>query len=72
VQPEAPIGALKSKGKLWIWYSDDAERIPVQIRGRLFWGTLTLKLDRIEPPQAAEASSTRQNKTEQEPEAKPE
>jgi hypothetical protein len=55
VQPEAPIGPLKSKGKLWIWYSEDTERIPVQLRGRLFWGTLTLKLDRIERPQAAQA-----------------
>jgi len=48
VQPEAPEGVLKNKGKLWVWYSDDAARIPVQMRGHMFWGTLTLTLQRIE------------------------
>jgi hypothetical protein len=48
VQPESATGVLKEKGKIWIWYSDDAARIPVQLRGRMFWGTLTVKLQRIE------------------------
>jgi uncharacterized protein DUF3108 len=52
VQPQAPIGPLKSKGKLWIWYAEDGDRMPVQVRGRMFWGTLTLKLVRIERPEA--------------------
>ncbi len=34
--------------QIWIWYSDDAQRIPVQMRARLFWGTLTFRLERIE------------------------
>lgn len=45
----------KSRGKVWIWYSDDASRIPIQMRARMFWGTLTLRLKRIErtqPPAA--------------------
>ena len=53
VQPQVAIGMLKTKGKLWIWYSDDAEHIPVQIRGKMFWGTLTLRLIRIERPPTA-------------------
>jgi hypothetical protein len=48
VRPEAPEGVLKNKGKLWVWYSDDATRIPIQMRGHMFWGTLTLTLQRIE------------------------
>ena len=48
VQPEAESGPLKQKGKLWIWYSDDAARMPVQIRARLSWGTLTLHLQHVE------------------------
>jgi len=48
VQPEATTGSLKDKGHIWIWYSDDAAHTPVQMRARLFWGTLTFRLQRIE------------------------
>ena len=48
VQPETASGLLKNKGKIWIWYSDDADRVPVQMRARMSWGTLTLILQRIE------------------------
>jgi hypothetical protein len=58
VQPQAPIGALKSKGKVWIWYAEDGDRMPVQIRGKMFWGTLTLKLVRIEKPDAERVASS--------------
>jgi hypothetical protein len=52
VQPTASSGVLKDRGKVWIWFSDDAARIPVQMRARMFWGTLTFRLQRIErPPQ---------------------
>lgn len=43
----------KQQGKIWIWYSDDAARIPVQMRARMFWGTLTLRLQRVERSQQA-------------------
>ena len=48
VQPETPTGLLKNKGKIWIWYSEDAARIPVQARAHMYWGTLTLTLQRID------------------------
>ncbi len=41
-------GPLKGRGKLWIWYTDDAAHLPVQIRSHLFWGTMTLRLTRVE------------------------
>ena len=41
-------GTLKGRGKVWIWYTDDAAHIPVQMRSRLFWGTMTLRLTRRE------------------------
>jgi hypothetical protein len=53
VQPTTNLALLKNKGKVWIWYSDDAERIPVQMRGRMGWGTLTLSLTSIEKLPAA-------------------
>jgi hypothetical protein len=39
---------LKGRGKVWIWYTDDASHLPVQMRSRLFWGTLTLRLTQLE------------------------
>jgi hypothetical protein len=39
---------LKGRGKIWIWYTDDAAHLPVQMRSRLFWGTMTLRLTRVE------------------------
>lgn len=48
VRPEASQGVVKERGRMWIWYSDDAERIPVQMRARMFWGTLTMRLQRVE------------------------
>lgn len=52
-----PSGTLvKSKAKIWIWYSDDAERIPVQMSGHMGWGTLTLRLESIERPAIAQSA----------------
>jgi hypothetical protein len=48
VQPSADSGVVKNKGEIWIWYSDDARHIPVQMRARLFWGTLTMRLSSID------------------------
>lgn len=53
VQPTTNLPILKNKGKVWIWYSDDANRVPVQMRGRMGWGTLTLSLTSIEKLSAA-------------------
>src|SRR5271154_1799490 len=40
VTAEATSGPLQSKGKVWVWFSDDANHTPVQMRVRLGWGTL--------------------------------
>ena len=32
VQPTADEGIVKNRGKIWIWYTDDARHMPVQIR----------------------------------------
>ena len=44
VQPVASSGVVKARGNIWIWYTDDARHIPVQMRARLFWGTITFRL----------------------------
>jgi hypothetical protein len=48
VQPTAEEGIVKNRGNIWIWYTDDARHLPVQIRARLFWGTITFHLKSIE------------------------
>jgi len=47
VGPEGDSGILKNKGRIWIWYSDDERHLPVQMRAKLFWGTLTVYLTSI-------------------------
>lgn len=47
VGPEGDSGILKNRGRIWIWYSDDARHLPVQMRAKLFWGTLTIYLTSI-------------------------
>lgn len=44
VQPTADAGVVKNRGNIWIWYTDDDRHLPVQMRARLFWGTITFQL----------------------------
>jgi hypothetical protein len=44
VQPTADVGVVKNRGNIWIWYTDDERHMPVQMRARLFWGTITFRL----------------------------
>jgi hypothetical protein len=48
VTAEATSGPLQSKGKVWVWYSEDAAHTPVQMKVKLGWGTLLFRLQRIE------------------------
>ena len=44
VEPTADAGVVKNRGQIWIWYTDDERHLPVQLRARLFWGTITFRL----------------------------
>ena len=44
VKPTADAGVVKNRGDIWIWYTDDARHLPVQVRAHLFWGTITMRL----------------------------
>src|ERR1700722_9973991 len=44
VQPTADNGVVKNRGNIWIWYTADDRHVPVQMRARLFWGTITFRL----------------------------
>ncbi len=44
VHPTADAGVVKNRGDIWVWYTDDDRHLPVQMRARLFWGTITFRL----------------------------
>ena len=48
VEPTADEGIVKNRGHIWVWYTDDARHMPVQIQARLFWGTITFHLQSVE------------------------
>jgi hypothetical protein len=48
VSPEGDYGPLKNRGRIWIWYTDDAQHLPVQMKAKLFWGTLTVYLASVD------------------------
>ena len=48
VEPTADEGIVKNRGNIWVWYTDDARHMPVQIRAHLFWGTITAHLQSYE------------------------
>jgi uncharacterized protein DUF3108 len=48
VKAEPLSGAMKGKGVLWVWFSDDARRVPVQMKSKLGFATLLFQLQQIE------------------------
>jgi len=48
VKAEPTSGAMKGKGTVWTWFTDDGSHTPVQMRSKLGWGTLLFRLQRIE------------------------
>jgi hypothetical protein len=48
VGPQGDYSALKNRGRVMIWYSDDARHLPIQMQARMFWGTLTVYLASID------------------------
>ncbi len=47
VGPEGDSGNPEEQGRIWIWYTDDERHLPMQMRAKLFWGTLTIYLTSI-------------------------
>jgi len=44
IGPEGDYSALKNRGRVLMWYSDDARHLPIQMQARMWWGTLTVYL----------------------------
>jgi hypothetical protein len=50
VKAEPVSGPMKGKAVLWVWFTDDARRLPVQMKSKLGFGTLQFQLQKIEDP----------------------
>ncbi len=50
VAAEALSGKLQGKGKILVWFTDDVNRTPVQMRAKLGWGTLLFRLQKVDNP----------------------
>jgi hypothetical protein len=48
VQATADEGVVKNRGSIWVWYTDDARHMPVQMQARLFFGTITFHLQSVD------------------------
>ncbi len=55
VRPEGGTG----KAGVQIWYTDDAAHIPVRLKSKAFWGTLTMTLKRIDRAPVTASGSAR-------------
>jgi len=56
LEPKVFGGLFKNKGRLFVWLTNDTERIPVQLRARITVGTITASLSRIEKSPTIQAS----------------
>jgi hypothetical protein len=48
VTAQAISGPLNGKGTVSVWFTDDPNRTPVQMRAKLGWGTLLFRLQRLD------------------------
>ena len=48
VKAEPFSGAMKGKGVLWVWFTDDEKHVPVQMKSKLGFAALLFQLQRID------------------------
>jgi hypothetical protein len=48
LEPQVFGGLFKKKGRMFLWFSKDAAKVPVQIKARILVGTITATLAKIE------------------------
>jgi hypothetical protein len=48
VRAIATGGPMRNKGRIWVWYTDNSQRTLVQLKAKVKWGTLNVRLTRVE------------------------
>lgn len=59
LEPTVFGNLYKRKGRLLVWYSDDADRLPLRIKAMMTVGAIEANLQSVVPGQAAEAQNRR-------------
>jgi hypothetical protein len=52
VKAEPVSGPLKGKGVVWVWFSNDDRHIPLQMKSKLGFATLSFQLQRLDLPKS--------------------
>jgi hypothetical protein len=47
LEPRVFEGLFRKKGRMFVWLTDDAEKMPVQVKARINIGTITASLTRV-------------------------
>lgn len=50
VKAEPMSGPMKGKATLWVWFTDDARHMPVQMKSKLGFATLSFQLQKVALP----------------------
>jgi hypothetical protein len=56
VKAEPDSGPLKGKTTIVVWFTDDGNHVPVQMRSKLGWGTLMFRLQRVQDDRSTGAA----------------
>ena len=62
LEPRVFGGLFKKKGRMFVWLSNDAERIPVQLKAKIAMGTITASLTRVEKAPTIQAAPVKPRK----------
>lgn len=57
LEPRVFEGLFRKKGRMFVWLTHDAEKMPVQLKARINIGTITASLTRVSKPPVLQPSS---------------
>jgi hypothetical protein len=57
LEPRVFEGLFRKKGRMFVWLTQDAEKMPVQLKARINIGTITASLTRVSKPPVLQPSS---------------
>jgi hypothetical protein len=49
VKAQPVSGPMKGKATLWVWFTDDPRHMPVQMKSKLGFASLSFQLQKVDP-----------------------
>jgi hypothetical protein len=59
LEPRVFGGLFKKKGRMFVWFTNDAERIPIQLKAKIAMGTITASLTKVDKAPSIQAAPVR-------------